>query len=145
MRAPASTPIMFSELGTCPNVLPSSITACPWTPRILKLCMIVTQLSSRDAVTTRDVADVRAGTGEWGRREPASLMEGLTPGTPPADADDDGMPDEWEAAHGLDAGKDDSAKVMASGYTAIEEYVNETARRLVAQRLVAQRLVAEAG
>jgi hypothetical protein len=86
----------------------------------------------RDAVTTRDVADVRAGTGEWGRREPASLMEGLTPGTAPADADGDGMPDEWEAAHGLDAAKDDSATVMASGYTAIEEYVNELAEGLVA-------------
>jgi pectate lyase len=88
----------------------------------------------RDAVTTRDVADVRAGTGEWGRREPASLLEGLTPGTPPVDSDGDGMPDEWEAAHGLDAAKDDSATVMESGYTAIEEYINEVAQRLAAER-----------
>ena len=60
-------------------------------------------------------------------------MEGLTPGTPPADADGDGMPDEWEDAHGLDAAKDDSATVMESGYTAIEEYVNAVAEGLVAE------------
>ena len=85
----------------------------------------------RDAVTRRDVAEVRAGTGEWGRREPASLMEGLVAGEPPVDTDGDGMPDEWEDAHELDKSRDDSAAVMGSGYTAIEEYVNEVGEALV--------------
>lgn len=87
----------------------------------------------RDAVTRRDAAEVRAGMGEWGRREPGSLMEGLVAGAAAGDTDGDGMPDEWEETHGLDKTSDDSAAVMGSGYTAIEEYVNEVGEALVAQ------------
>ncbi len=46
-----------------------------------------------------------------------------TPSSP--DTDGDGMPDEWETAHGLnpnDAG--DGAKVGADGYTYLENYLN---------------------
>jgi pectate lyase len=88
-----------------------------------------------DAVTRRTIEEVRTGTGAWGRREPkGGLMEGLTPGVAPLDTDKDGMPDEWEKKHGLDPAKDDSAKVMPSGYTAIEVYVNELAERIVNDR-----------
>jgi MYXO-CTERM domain-containing protein len=52
-------------------------------------------------------------------------MMGLTAGTAPADGDGDGMPDAWEGAHGLDPAAADDKTVMPSGYTAIEEYVNE--------------------
>ena len=49
-------------------------------------------------------------------------------GTAPADADNDGMPDEWEMKHGLspnDAG--DSAQDKDNdGYTNVEEYLNRT-------------------
>jgi pectate lyase len=87
----------------------------------------------RDAVTKQTIAEVRAGTGDYGRREPkGGLMEGLTPGAAPLDTDKDGMPDEWEKKNGLDPAKDDSAKVMPSGYTAVEVYVNELAEKLVA-------------
>ena len=86
----------------------------------------------RDEVTKRVVGEVRNGTGSWGRKDQPDLMEGLKPGPPPKDSDGDGMPDEWEKAHGLDPAKDDSAKVMKSGYTAIEEYVNELAEALLA-------------
>jgi pectate lyase len=41
------------------------------------------------------------------------------------------MPDAWEKTHGLDPKHDDSAKTMPSGYTAIEEYVNAVAERLI--------------
>mgnify|MGYP001034666370 CR=1 FL=1 len=86
----------------------------------------------RDAVTRRTIEEVRAGTGDWGRREPeGGLMAGLTPADPLVDSDKDGMPDEWEKKNGLDPGKDDSAKVMGSGYTAIEVYVNELAALLI--------------
>jgi len=85
----------------------------------------------RDAVTRRVIREVRTGTGSWGRHEPKSLMEGLTPGRPPRDSDNDGMPDAWEQAHRLNPRLDDSAKVMPSGYTAIEEYVNQLADRLL--------------
>ena len=51
---------------------------------------------------------------------------------PPVDADADGMADDWEAANGLDAANPgDHATVMASGYTAIEEYVNGLSDQLV--------------
>ncbi len=87
----------------------------------------------RDAVTLRTVREVETNTGKWERRDPADLMEGLTPAAPPADADSDGMSDAWEAEHGLDAhDAADAAKVMPSGYTAIEEYVNALADGLVA-------------
>jgi hypothetical protein len=59
-------------------------------------------------------------------------MEGLEPESAPADSDGDGMPDDWEQAHDLDPGDDtDHARVMPSGYTAIEEYVNQVAADLV--------------
>jgi hypothetical protein len=86
----------------------------------------------RDAVTRQCVQDARDETGDWGRREPkGGLMEGLTPGAVPKDTDRDGMPDEWEKKNGLDPAKDDSAKVMPSGYTAIEVYLAERAQALL--------------
>jgi hypothetical protein len=86
----------------------------------------------RDAVTRQCVQDARDETGDWGRREPkGGLMEGLTPGAAPKDTDRDGMPDEWEKKNGLDTAHDDSAKVMPSGYTAIEVYLAERAAALL--------------
>jgi hypothetical protein len=41
------------------------------------------------------------------------------------------MPDDWEKKNGLDPAKDDSAKVMSSGYTAVEVYLNELAESIV--------------
>jgi pectate lyase len=87
----------------------------------------------RDAVTRRIVQEVRSGTGSWGRKPQANLLEGLTPGQPAPDADADGLPDAWEMAHGLNpSNAADHGKTMPSGYTAIEEYGNELAARLIA-------------
>lgn len=100
----------------------------------------------RDAVTRKAVEDTRNGTGMWGRYDPeGGLMAGLTPGKALPDADNDGMPDEWETAHKLDpkdpsdagktvpagASKDDRHK----GYTYIEYYINERADQLVAEAM----------
>jgi pectate lyase len=84
----------------------------------------------RDVVTRRVVRDVREGTGDWGRHETGDLLDGLLPVGPLEDTDSDGMPDDWERAHGLDSSQDDSALATPSGYTAIEEYVNGLAERL---------------
>ncbi len=82
----------------------------------------------RDVVTRRVVDELGARGGSWGAHVPDDLMEGLTPGSPPPDADGDGMPDAWETAHGLDPADDgDATTVTASGYTAIEDYINGVA------------------
>ena len=89
----------------------------------------------RDRVTTRTVEEVLKGTGKWGRNAPLKptdewYMQGLKPAAAPADSDNDGMPDEWEKAHGLNPRKADADRKMPSGYTAIEEYVNQLADKL---------------
>ncbi len=84
-------------------------------------------LPKRDAVDTRIVADVRAGSGsiidsQW---EVGGWPE-YQQSRPPRDTDRDGMPDHWEQTHGLnprdaaDAAKDRDG----DGYTNIEEYLN---------------------
>ncbi|KAA2242038.1 polysaccharide lyase [Chitinophaga agrisoli] len=52
-------------------------------------------------------------------------------GTPYKDADNDGMPDEWEKKHGLNANdaKDATLDKDGNGYTSIEDYLNEVASK----------------
>lgn len=87
----------------------------------------------RDIVTQSVIEEVRTRTGRWGRGQiPDDMMKGLTCGKPEKDSDGDGMPDTWEDANGL--AKDDPAdhsRIMSSGYTAIEEYVNERGDELL--------------
>ena len=87
----------------------------------------------RDVVTERIIEEVRSGTGSWGRKEPKDLIEGLPSTKPPLDSDGDGMPDTWEESRQLNPRHDDSTKVMPSGYTAIEDYLNELAAKLIPQ------------
>jgi hypothetical protein len=42
------------------------------------------------------------------------------------------MPDNWEDEHGLDKLKNDSARRMPSGYTAIEEFLHARAAKVLA-------------
>ncbi len=83
----------------------------------------------RDEMTTETAADVRNGTGDWIPDPPEDLIAGLTPTEAPTDDDADGMADAWEAERGVD----DPAEVLPSGYTAIEEHVNELADALMAE------------
>lgn len=89
----------------------------------------------RDVVTKRIVQEVREGIGSYGKDIPDDLMEGLSPTAPPLDSDNDGVPDEWETQHGLNSAVDDHNTTMASGYTAIEDYINELAAKLIGQEL----------
>lgn len=52
-------------------------------------------------------------------------------GTPYADADDDGMPDEWERKNKLNPNdaSDASKDRDGDGYTNIEEYINSVAKK----------------
>lgn len=79
-----------------------------------------------DAVDARVLADIRRGTGRI-IDDPAEVggWPTLAPGAAPADTDADGMPDAWEAKHGLDPNADDSAADRdRDGYTNVEDYVN---------------------
>jgi len=98
----------------------------------------------RDALGRRTIKEVLCGTGAWGRHEPpGGLMAGLTPRTPSPDSDNDGLPDAWERAHGLDPvdPADSSHAVPAgaspgdghAGYMWIEYYVNELADKLIGE------------
>ncbi|OGV73413.1 MAG: hypothetical protein A3K19_10940 [Lentisphaerae bacterium RIFOXYB12_FULL_65_16] len=84
----------------------------------------------RDAVDTRIVADVRNGTGKVidSPKDVGGWPE-YKPEAPAEDADHDGMPDEWEKAHGLNpADAADGAKDNdGDGYTNVEEFLNDTA------------------
>jgi alpha-tubulin suppressor-like RCC1 family protein len=104
----------------------------------------------RDAISRRTIREVRTGTGYWGVQMPAGgLMQGLTPAAPPKDSDDDGMPDAWETAHGLDPDDaSDAARVVPAGasagdrhkgYTYVEFYVNERADQLIEAAMAAAR------
>jgi hypothetical protein len=90
-------------------------------------------LPRRDAVDERVIASVHTGKPTFG--------DGIidSPGdvggwpeyradTVPADSDQDGMPDDWERAHGLDPKDpaDAATDKDRDGYTAIEEYLNGT-------------------
>lgn len=90
----------------------------------------------RDIVNRWALDDVAGRSGAWGNRRPSDWMEGLSPvESPPTDdgdADDDGMADGWELERGLDPSDGtDHTTVMPSGYTAIEEYINERADAMV--------------
>jgi hypothetical protein len=97
----------------------------------------------RDSVSRRTIEEVRSGTGSWGRHEPAGgLMEGLESGKPPADSDNDGMPDVWERRHKLNPNDSSDANrivpnAVHKGYTFIEYYINELADRLIAAQTLA--------
>ena len=84
----------------------------------------------RDAVDERIIADVRNGTGGFvdSQKQVGGWPE-YKSAPAPKDTDGDGIPDDWELAHGLNP-KDprDASKVRPGGYVAIEEYINSLAR-----------------
>ncbi len=85
----------------------------------------------RDAMELENIQEIRDGTGLWGARIPIDLSAGLTTIAAQADSDNDGMPDAWESQNGLSTSTPDDTMVMASGYTAIEEYLNDLAQQLL--------------
>ncbi|HLP17421.1 MAG TPA: T9SS type A sorting domain-containing protein [Bacteroidota bacterium] len=106
-------------------------------------------LPKRDSVDLRIINDVRTGTAKYegvtyrkAQNFPASapitgIIDSQTDvgGWPllasvpaPADADHDGMPDEWETAHGLNPNNaTDRNTIGSDGYTNLEQYLNALA------------------
>jgi hypothetical protein len=81
----------------------------------------------RDAVDSRLIADLTS-LGKQGAtvRDPEEMggFGEIAGGKPPLDTDGDGMPDDWEKAHGLNPNVADGNEVTKSGYTRLEEYLN---------------------
>jgi len=84
-----------------------------------------------DIIARQSIGELRNRNGSWRNYRPLDLMAGLITLTPPNDSDRDGMPDTWEVSRGLDPNNgNDHNGVMASGYTAIEVYINEMASQI---------------
>lgn len=83
----------------------------------------------RDAMNERTMAEMEDGTGELGKLDDPLITDGPAP---PADADADGLPDEWEVAHGLDSSEPTDASAIAeNGYSQIEVYLAERSAALI--------------
>jgi hypothetical protein len=80
----------------------------------------------RDAVDLRLVEEMRAGTGQVIKYErDVGGWPTYAGAEPPVDSDEDGIPDEWEKAHGLDPlNPGDANKMGEDGYTNLERYLN---------------------
>lgn len=96
---------------------------------------------SRDTVDSRIIDEIRTGTAQFGKTY-AGGGKGIIDsqsdvgGWPelkslpaPIDADTDGMPDDWEKSHGLDANNAEDAALDRDrdGYTNVEDYLNSLA------------------
>ena len=84
---------------------------------------------SRDSVDAAIVEGVRNRTGKQiDSQRDVGGWPMLATAPAPKDSDGDGMPDDWERAHGLNPNRDDSAADRnGNGYTNIEEYLNALA------------------
>jgi hypothetical protein len=94
---------------------------------------------NRDQVDSLVIADLKSlgKTGQlWTDQTATGLGNSgygtLTGGTAPTDTDDDGMPDAWETAHGLNpnSAADAITQTLCPGYTNLEVYVNTLADSL---------------
>lgn len=81
----------------------------------------------RDAVDERLVNNIRNRTGKLiDSQDEVGGWPDLKSAPAPADADQDGMPDAWEMAHGLDPNnpEDRNGDANGHGYTNLEDYLN---------------------
>lgn len=94
--------------------------------QVLEGCGAV--LPQRDSLDAMLVEQIRMGTGTIiDSQDQVGGWPELAGGEAPPDADEDGMPDQWEKTHGLDPNDAGDASVLCasdSGYTNIEDYIN---------------------
>lgn len=94
-------------------------------------------LRNAGVVNRRDAVDLRILAGVKDRTHHIINSEAdvggwpvLASGTAAVDTDGDGMPDEWEKAHGFDPNRADGNNDQdGNGYTNLEEYLNDLATR----------------
>jgi pectate lyase len=93
----------------------------------LVLARVGASAPARDAADARLIEHVRSRSGKLiDSQAEVGGWPRLEAGTPPVDTDRDGMPDEWETRHGLDARNpaDGALDRDNDGYTNVEEYLN---------------------
>ena len=93
------------------------------------LATVGASLPHRDSVDAQIISDVRGGKGLIiDSQQQVGGWPELKSTSPPADSDDDGMPDAWERRHGLNPRdpSDGPADKDKDGYTNLEEYLNGT-------------------
>jgi hypothetical protein len=85
---------------------------------------------ARDTIDAAVVAGVRSGSGRIiDSQDDMGGWPALKSRPAPRDGDGDGMPDDWERAHGLDPRKDDGAADRnGDGWTNLEEYLDSLTR-----------------
>jgi len=85
-------------------------------------------LPQRDSVDARVVKDLERGAGRIiDSQEDVGGWPDYKSQPAPVDRDQDGMPDEWEVAHGFNPAKaDNNADRDGDGYTNLEEFLNST-------------------
>ena len=86
---------------------------------------------TKDKVDKRIVADIINGTGSLiDKPSDVGGYPSLQGGTAYTDSDDDGMSDEWEASHNLDAHNPDDAKedFNSDGFTNLEDFLHYLAQ-----------------
>ena len=95
----------------------------------LVLASVGASLPVCDAVDARLVNHIRTRTGKLiDSQDEVGGWPQLKGGPVPPDSDNDGMPDTWEAARGLDPRNPADANAIArSGYTNVEDYLNSLA------------------
>ena len=97
-------------------------------------------IPARDTIDRRLVRDVINGTGhsiDSVSHQPEGGWPLLNSSPPPADSDHDGMPDDWELAHGLNpADSTDRNAIGQDGYTQLEVYLNTLTGEIVTGVLV---------
>jgi pectate lyase len=85
-------------------------------------------IPKRDQTDTRIINEVRNGTGKTiDSQADVGGWQAYNTGIPPDDTDHDGMPDDWEIAHGLNPtnfADRHNTNLSPEGYTNIEVYIN---------------------
>jgi hypothetical protein len=127
----------FSALAHIDTVIPPRMTPASVTLTALQAYDTVLAVAGpwpRDSADARIVRETRTFTGKW-MDSCAPNSDPLMPqvGTKPVDSDNDGMPNAWETAHGLNpnSAADASTDRDNDGYTNIEEYINTLADSLI--------------
>ncbi len=129
LASPASTVVRSSPWGPNTASIPTVSAAAAFASVLADAGASL----HRDQIDTMVVADARSlgKTGSlWTHQTDTKLANSgygtLTGGTPPPDADADGMPDAWEARYGLNPhdASDATGDFDRNGYTNVEKYIN---------------------